>query len=318
VKTLFIINPQAGRGAGLRTWQRLQKLVAREKGVDAVVPANATRTRTAAAEAVRAGIERVIVVGGDGTLTTVVGELARTDTVLGVIPAGTGNDFCRNNGIPGRLEEALAVAMGTQTRRIDLGQVAGRHPFLNAAGLGFDAEVATAAAAFPARLGGTLPYLLGALSTLVWYRPVRVDVSVDGQRHVGPAMLVAVANGRCYGGGMQIAPAASPDDGELDVCIAGPLRRWELLRLLRRVYTGGHVTHPQVRMLRGRQVRLRVADPVRLHLDGEPFCSDTLDFQVLPRTLQVAAPPTFHHDAGYTDIPDTRAGTPESLLWWDC
>lgn len=291
MRVLFIVNPRAGRGAGLRVWQRVGGLVARRPGVDAVVAAGPAETRAAAADAVRAGIERVVVVGGDGTLAAVAGELAHSATALGVVPAGTGNDFCRNTGIPRRIEPALDIALRARIASMDLGQASGQHTFLNAAGLGFDAEVAAAAARYPRGLGGTFPYLLGALSTLVWYKPVHVELTVDDQAFAGPVVLIAIANGRFYGGGMQIAPGARADDGRLDVCIAGDLSRGELLRLLGKVYSGSHIGHPKVRLLRGECVRLQVAGEVRAHCDGEPLRAERLEFQVRRAALRVAMPP---------------------------
>jgi diacylglycerol kinase (ATP) len=291
MKVVFVVNPRAGRGSGLRIWERIGPLVARNRQFEAVIAASCTETRKVAAEAVKAGVHRVVAVGGDGTLAAVAGELAFSDTALGVIPAGTGNDFCRNSGIPRKPQDALNIAIGVDTQRIDLGQANGEQYFLNVAGVGFDAEVAAAASRFPSGFGGTLPYLLGALSTLGRFRPMDVEVTVDDQRLSGPSMLVAIANGRFYGGGMQIAPRARPDDGQLDVCFAGDLGRIELLNLLRQVYSGTHIRHPKVRMVRGRRVRLQVKAGVRAHLDGEPLRWDSLDFHVHPGALSVAIPP---------------------------
>lgn len=287
---LFVINPVAGRGAGLKTWREIEKLITRKGVVEAVIPTSKSQTRKVAAEAVKAGIERVIVVGGDGTLATVAGELAFTRTVLGVVPAGTGNDFCRNAGIPARPDLALEMALSMPPQEIDLGQAGRGEYFLNAAGIGFDAEVAAVAGRFPSGLGGTLPYLLGALTAMARYKPVHMDVTVDEQRFSGPVMLVAIANGKCYGGGMQIAPLAHPCDGKLDVCIVGRLGWTELLSLLRQVYRGAHVRHPQVQMLRGKHVRLHATKEIRTHLDGEPHPGDRLAFEVRPKALSVAMP----------------------------
>lgn len=319
MKALFIVNPRAGRGAGLKTWDRIGKRVARNRLFDAVIPATCAETRKIAAEAVKAGIDRVIVVGGDGTLAAVAAELALSDTTLGVVPAGTGNDFCRNTGIPHHHDSAFEIAVGVQAQPIDLGQAAGGHYFLNVAGIGFDAEVAVVASAFPSGLGGTLPYLLGALSTMSWYKPVHVDVTVDDQQFSGPIMLVAVANGRCYGGGMQIAPLAHQWDGKLDVCIAGSVGRFELLNLLRQVYAGAHIRHPKVLMLRGRHVRIQVKGDVRAHLDGEPLNWDTLAFQVQPKALSVAMPPQSNQivDPDWADLGYSRFGSSDSILWRD-
>ncbi|HYF94294.1 MAG TPA: diacylglycerol kinase family protein [Symbiobacteriaceae bacterium] len=291
MKALFLINPKAGRGTALKTWRRIEPLVAGERQAEAVIPESAAATRKAAADAARAGYDRVVVVGGDGTLAAVAGELAMTETALAVVPAGTGNDFCRNSGISRRPEEALRVALGAHTQRIDLGQAAGGRCFLNAAGIGFDAEVAAAAGAFPDGLGGNLPYLLGAFATLSRYRPVEAEVNVDGQRYAGTMTMIAVANGRYYGGGMQIAPSARRDDGLVDVYIAEGMGPLQILGLLPRVYGGSHVKSPMVHVLRGQHVKIQVGAPVRAHLDGEPLLWETLSFTARPQALSVTMPP---------------------------
>lgn len=312
MRRLFLINPRAGRGDGLRRWQEVRRLLGRKLTAEAVIPAGAAATRQVALEAARAGVERLIVLGGDGTLSGVAGALAGSRTVLGVVPAGTGNDFCRNLAIPSRLEDALRIALWAAPRRVDLGAVDGGGFFLNAAGLGFDGAVAAAAARYPRGFGGTLPYLLGALSTLTWFRPVQAEVTVDRARYSGPAVLVVVANGAAYGGGMQIAPGARPDDGLLDVFIAGPLKRSQILRMLRMVYTGRHIDHPGIRLLRGRRAEISLADgPVCAHLDGEPARLSSLRLTAAPGALNLAAP------ALPADIPEIQSfsHTADSILW---
>lgn len=244
-----------------------------------------------AAQAVRMSIPRVVAVGGDGTLDAVASELAGSDTSLGAIAGGTGNDLCKTTGIPLAPEKALEVALGPHIRRIDLGLAAGKHCFLNVAGVGLDAEVAAVVRHYPKGLGGTLPYLLGALATITRYRAIPVEIDVDGQRYTGPITLAAIANGPQYGGGMRIAPPARRDDGLLDVCIADELSRAQLLGLLPRVYTGGHLRHPGVHMLRGRRVVIRPQAPIFAHVDGDVIDAGQLTFEVKPGALLLAAPP---------------------------
>lgn len=292
VRALFIINPTAGRGSALRTWKRIEGLVAGRRELEAVIPSSYAETRRVAADAVKAGIERVVVLGGDGTLDSVADELAQSDTTMGMIPSGTGNDFAKTCGISFDPVQALEVAMGSHTRRVDLGLATGvRRHFLNVAGAGFDAEVAAVTSRYPKGLGGTLPYLMGAITTMIRYTPVPLSLHVDGQRWSGPATLVAVANGSQYGGGMRIAPQARRDDGLFDVIVADGMGAGELLGLLPKVYTGGHMKHPKVHLLRGRHVRIEPQGAIHGHVDGDVINADDLTFQVQPRALSVAVPP---------------------------
>ncbi len=291
LRALFIVNPKAGRGAALSVWKRIGPLLAANPAIEVILPSSYAETRLVAAQAVRAGIERVVAVGGDGTLDAVAAELVHSDTVLGAIPAGTGNDFCKTTGISLKPEEALRIALSGSTRWIDLGMAAGRHPFLNVAGVGFDAEVAAVTSKYPKGLGGTLPYLLGAFTTIARYHAIPVEVDVDGQIYAGPITLAAIANGPQYGGGMRIAPTASREDGLLDVYIAEELTRPQLLGLLPRVYTGGHVRHPKVRLLRGSRVEIRPLAPIHAHVDGDVIDPVQLSFEARAGALTVALPP---------------------------
>jgi diacylglycerol kinase (ATP) len=320
MRTLFIINPLAGGGAGLRVWRRVAQCIGPDREIEAALPTSAARARSLAAEAVAAGYARVIVVGGDGTLATVADALAGTDTTLGAVPAGRGNDFCRNSGISRRLEAALHTARWAQPTRIDLGRVVGGAHFINAAGLGFDGAVAAAAARYPRHLGGTLPYLLGALGTLRWFRPVGVQVTVDGASYSGPAMMVVIANGPGYGGGMQIAPGARRDDGLLDLMLlTGALSRLQILRLLGLVYSGRHIHHPAVRVMRGRFVKVQVERAIGAQLDGEALTTDSLECEAVPGALNVAMPPCEAAvvDPAWATLGQSQAGTKESVLFYD-
>jgi len=318
MRRLFLVNPTAGRGAGLRIWRQVAAAVAKDLYCEVAVPANTAETRVIAAEAARSGIKRVIVIGGDGTVSAVAGALAGTETSLAVIPAGTGNDYCRNTNIPLRSARALPVALYGPTFQMDLGRVKGIGYFVNAAGIGFDAKVAQVARSYPKGMGGTLPYLLGALTTLPRYNAVEIEINVDGDYYHGPAMMVAVANGRCYGGGMQIAPAARADDGLLDVTIACGVTRLQLLGLLGRVYSGSHVNHPLVRVMRGRTVSLQAYGPVQAHIDGEPCQPQKMEFEACPKALSVVMPARVDWATGdLTDMAHRRYGSSNSLLWWD-
>lgn len=291
MQALFVVNPIAGRGSALALWKRIGSKVAAMPGCEAIIPSSREETRKVAAEAARSGVPRVVVLGGDGTIDQVARELAGSDTLLAALPAGTGNDFCRAFGIPRDPESALAVALSGPSRRIDLGQTSTGECFVNAAGVGYDAEVGAVVSRYPKGLGGTLPYLMGAISTLIHYRPVEMEVVIDDQVHTGLTTMVAVANNRYYGGGMQIAPGAAVDDGAFDVIFAGELSPFQLLGLLGQVYSGSHVRHPAVKVVRGSHVRVSTPTPIHGHVDGDVLKSGPFDFRILPGALQIAVPP---------------------------
>jgi YegS/Rv2252/BmrU family lipid kinase len=232
-------------------------------------------------------------VGGDGTLHEIVNGLLRTPQPpeLAAIPVGTGNDFAHCLGIPKSILEAVALACkGTCSLATDVGLCGDRY-FLNVAGIGFDADVAMAVNRAPGVLR-RLPYafVLYTLRELVRNRRHPLDIYLDGRHVQRQSLLVAVANGRFYAGGMMIAPPASRSDGLLDVCIIGDVSRREVLRLLPSVFHGGHIKHPKVELHRARVVRIEGLPTTLAQLDGEVIGSAPLQFEVVPRALTIVVP----------------------------
>ncbi|MHB9144008.1 MAG: diacylglycerol/lipid kinase family protein [Symbiobacteriia bacterium] len=290
MRAAFVVNPAAGRGRALRVWKSLEP-VARASGNDITVhyttaPGEATRL---AAEAAAGGAERIIALGGDGTLYEAVNGLVGTKASFGVIPGGTGNDFCRFLRIPKDPVGALHAALGPNTLTIDLGRAWDRY-FLNSAGIGFDAAVCQATNAVPKYFGGTIPYLVGVTKVLLQFRPLPVTLEVDGVAVTLPITLIAVANGQYYGGGMHIAPEARFDDGLFDIIKATDLTKPQLLQAVPRLYSGTHLSLPKVSQSRGRRIVVTSDYPIPVHLDGEVAGTLPVTLEVLPAALQVAVP----------------------------
>jgi diacylglycerol kinase (ATP) len=266
-------NPASGRGRGAAALARAEGLL-RDQGVSAVVlrtsgPADAIRL---AREAAAAGAELLLVSGGDGTLRDAVEGLlsvpgAPHTTAVGILPSGTGNDLARTLGLPRRLEAALQVALSGADRALDVWRW-NDTPFVNIAGVGLDAAVAGAVNRKFRTLRGPLAYVAAALDTLPRFSPFALELRFPDGEWSGKAWLAAFANARCYGGGMQIAPAAQPDDGLLDVVVVAETPRAELLRQLPGLSSGRHVHHPAVKIFRVEAVEA-LAGPQEVTLDGE-------------------------------------------------
>ena len=258
-----------------------------------------------AAAATDQGHDRVVAVGGDGTAQEVLNGLMTAGVgpdggppAFGLVPGGTGNDLARSLGLPLTLLEALTVALGEQTRPLDLGKAShgGETRYSSAAGgTGFDAEVAFTMAGKRERWQrGRAGYFLSTLNELRRYknRTLSLRLATDaGVRQVdGRFLFVAFANGPFYGGGMRICPDASISDGLLDLCLAGDIGRLGALRELPGIYGGKHVHHPLVEMTRVRELRIEGEEGTRIHLDGEPFGMLPIDIGVRAAAVAVAAP----------------------------
>ncbi len=290
--TWVLVNPVAGGTRALGAWRNIEPLV-RERVSDLAVrqtegPGHAT---VLAREAVAAGAKRIVIVGGDGTIQEAVAGLVRTDTVLGVIPAGTGNDFSRTHLIPRDHTAALEIALGTALRRVDVGTVNGR-PYVNVGGVGFDAEVAAWTKHKTRFVTGPALYVAGVLTQLWAFSPQDLTYRIDDEPpRTERCLLIAVGNGRYYGGGMMMCPDASPNDGWLDIVIGGNLGKGETLRLLTKVFSGAHVTQPKVSQRRARRIEISGSERLSVQADGEPFSRLPALFELIPSSLTVAVPP---------------------------
>ncbi len=270
-----ILNPYAGRGARRSALARVARALG-DADLDVAIyeTESAAAARQLAADAFASG-RGVVASGGDGTVRELADVALDAEGVLGVVPSGSGNDFARHLGIALRDPPAAVTALSDGlVRAVDVGRAetadgATSH-FTTVAGSGFDAA-ANRYANTVGRLSGTPLYVLAVARTLATYRPQPMRVVVDGDEHVGDAWMVAAANTRAYGGGMVVAPDAAIDDGLLDVCIVGAMPRVELAAMFPLVFTGGHVRHRNVTMLRGHTVELDApgASDAELWASGE-------------------------------------------------
>jgi diacylglycerol kinase (ATP) len=217
---------------------------------------------------------------------------------LAVIPRGTGWDFVRTYKIPRRLEDAVRVALGGHTREIDLGRASyrawdgsdGESLFANIASAGMSGAIAKRANESSKALGGKVSYLWATLAVFARWRNDDVRVRVDGEERSGRMHDVVVANGRYFGGGMEICPEAKPDDGLFDVLLIGDLTKRDLLVTLPKTYHGSHLPHPKAEVLRGAVVEVETPAPLPVELDGEQPGTTRARFEVVPRALRLRVP----------------------------
>jgi YegS/Rv2252/BmrU family lipid kinase len=248
---------------------------------------------------VRSGIERIIVAGGDGTLSEVVTGLLSAGlgdyAAIGLLPIGTAGDFARGLGEPSDIDASIERLSKGNTIRVDAGRAIyrtdGREAvtsyFVNVASLGLSGDVAELVNRTGKMLGGRLSYLIGALRGVAHYRSEPVSISVDGKRVFEGALAVAaIANGPCFGGGMRIAPNAQVDDGVFDWVIVPAMSRLSLLRKIPLLYSGAHLRDPQILHGRGQIVEARAMNgPIRIDVDGESLGALPARFELLPGAI---------------------------------
>jgi YegS/Rv2252/BmrU family lipid kinase len=248
------------------------------------------------ADAVRDASGLVVVVGGDGTVNEVVNAVAGSGAELAVLPSGTGQDFGRSHGIPTGVDEAVRVALEGEQRTIDLGRVeyAGgpSRLFANVGSAGMSGAVARRANSMSKALGGRVTFYYALTREFLGWRNTEVSVELDdGTRREGRLHDVIVANGRWHGGGMQLAPEASQDDGLFDVVLIGDITKLDFATTSPKLYSGAYLSHPKVELVRSASVRIEAAKPLPLEVDGEPIGTTPARFEVVPRALRLRVPP---------------------------
>jgi len=289
-RVCFIVNPVAGHGRALAAWKRIEPLAAQLGEYCVKFTKGPGHATALAREAVREGYDRVVSMGGDGTLNEVGNGLVGTDAALAVIPAGTGNDWVRTTGVPTDPAEGCRLAFEGRISRMDVGLAHGYRHFFNAAGFGFDAEVCARVNSYGERFR-KLSYVRGVFDTLFHFSGVPVDVEIDGvPRRLERVLLLAVGVGRYFGGGMKIFPDADIADGLFEIAWGENLGRLELLRLVSLIYSGKHVGHPKVSMMRGRRLKAESTERVVIQLDGDVVGQLPVTFEILPAALNVVLP----------------------------
>lgn len=235
--------------------------------------------------AVASGVDGLVVAGGDGTFHLGLQAVAGTQTPIGLVPAGTGNDVARGLGLPLRdPDAAVDLVVAGRTRSADAARCGDRW-FMTVLAAGFDAVVNERAnqMAWPR---GQMRYNIATVAELRTFRPLPYVLELDGVSHPLDAMLVAVGNGPSFGGGLRICEGADLDDGLLDVVVIRPVSRVELVRTYPKLFTGTHTTHPQYERHRVRRVTV-AAPGVVGYADGERLGALPLTVECVPGAVKV-------------------------------
>ena len=286
-RVLAIVNPIAGRGAGRRVFEEVERGLRRlGLSVDGAVTDRAGDARRAAGGA--DGHDVVVAIGGDGTLNEIINGL-EADVPVAHCPLGTANVLAKELSIPRRIARFCEMVRAGRERVLDLAAVNGQR-FISMAGAGFDAAVTAevhAGRRGSIRMRQYVGPLLRRLAS--GYLP-RLCVSIDGGEPVASVGFVLVSNVRAYGGPLCITPDAVPDDGELDVCILPRGSRRRLLRaLVAFVFRCQHLLSG-ARYYRGRSVQVAADEPVPYQVDGDPAGSLPATIELLERKLRVVVP----------------------------
>ena len=305
--SLFIVNPNSASGTTGDQWPTMEKALKPTFPDHHFALTNGPGDATSLAhKALREGIQRIVVVGGDGTINETIngffeGEtLINPDAELGLISSGTGGDFRKTFGLSNTLEDAIAVLQRGRTRAVDVGRISlmgfdgkplMRH-FNNIASFGMSGTIMVKVnnARFTKRISGTLAFYWATLSTMIGWKNDKIHLTVEGGFNGEMiANTVHVANGEYSGSGMHFAPMAKPDDGIFDVVVLGDFRFHHLLTSSSMLYNGTHVDHPLVQILKGRKISARSTEgrDIFLEVDGETPGKLPATFEAIPKAINL-------------------------------
>ena len=283
----IIVNPAAGNGRTKVIAQEIEAYL-KEKGVAfqlhfTTEPDHATLL---AGEAAARGAETVVAVGGDGTITEVARGLAHTDTALGIIPSGTGNDFVKAISIPKDWRSALDFILTHPARPVNTGVMNDRF-FMNVCGAGFDVMVLDYSIEAKKHCSGIWPYFYGIIRAIKNFKPFRMRVQIGENTVIEQdCMLCSIANGRYIGGGIPIAKQADVTDGLLDILVVDAVPRWKIPFYLPSIMLGTLPRRKPAHLYKATCCRL--ASPgMRLNLDGEILPIDDASFTIETDALKV-------------------------------
>ena len=286
---VLLANPKSGTGKAAKYLELIsEEFKKNHVQIVSILADSAEATSKKLQEVLSGQVDAVMAIGGDGAVHLVIQELALSNIPLYVLPCGTGNDFARTGG-PLDLDVTRAVKRMLETSpvEIDLGRTEseiGTRWFGQVLSTGFDSLVNERANRF-SFVKGQIKYTIATLLELPLFRPYRYEMVTPGGTRKIPAMLIAVANGASYGGGMLICPSADRRDGLFEVMVLHPVSKVELLKVFPKVFKGKHVSHPAVEFIK--VAKLTLESNAIAYADGEKIGSLPINIEIVPKALRV-------------------------------
>ena len=288
-KIRIIVNPVSGSGRRKKALKMIDAHLDRDKFDFEIVRTEYHRHAIELTEqAIEGGCEAVIIAGGDGSINEVGATLAGTNVALGIIPAGSGNGLSRSLGISMNPKKAVENINEFNFRTIDTG-LANGIPFMNMAGVGFDAAVADAF--HKQKMRGFVKYFLLGLKLLLEYKLQTYSIVADGREFERKAHLISLANSSQYGNDALVAPKALVDDGMLDAVVVNPFPFYQYFLLFYRLFQGTLNQSPHIKTFKFKEMIITQERDDVSHLDGDPFeLGKVVTFKINPQSLKVIVP----------------------------
>ncbi|MCK5223708.1 diacylglycerol kinase family lipid kinase [Candidatus Calescamantes bacterium] len=281
----FIINPLAGKFKRKGILKRiLNCLNVFHRSAKIAFTEGRSHASELASRYVADGVRTIVSIGGDGTLNEIIHGIGGSNTSIGLVPMGSGNDFARSLGLyrhPFRIIKGLTDC---GTRTVDIAKVDDQY-FLNIMGTGIDAEVIK-------HLEGARTYFRGFYHALLDHKPGDYQIKIDGIVHdFWDVNGIFVANGKYFGRRMKISPNSILDDGLLEVIVIYGLSKARLFMLFPKIYVGAHITHAHnIKIFQAKNIEITASKEVPFQRDGELFSSKKVKIEILPGGVEFLSP----------------------------
>ncbi len=287
MKYTLILNPVAGNGSAVEIGRKIEALLQQENVEYRLLTSEYAGHSTVLAHEAASDPETdaIISIGGDGTSFEVACGLIGTNKPMGIVPAGTGNDFIKTLGIPKDPLEAVKYILTAQPRPVDVGKINDRI-FLNVCGTGFDVTVLDYAEEEKKKFKGLMPYLIGLIKAIAHYKPFSAVVCIDGKTEEKSMLICAIANGRFFGGGIPICPDADPADHCFDLITIDPLKKGVLPFYLPGLLFGKDLKWKATKRRKVQSVKIDCPG-MRVDVDGEILQMDKAEFTILPNAMMM-------------------------------
>jgi YegS/Rv2252/BmrU family lipid kinase len=288
-KITFIVNPASGRSLPGDIKNRILRVLDTKKFEPEILFSSEPGEATAiASERQTMGNRIIVAVGGDGTVNEIAKSLINTDTLLAIVPAGSGNGLARHLGIPTSLEKAVRIINRMKWKEIDYATVNGQ-PYFCTSGVGFDARIGNLFAKNSKR--GFIAYVKIILKEFFRYRPEKYSIELNGEQIVREAFLITVANGSQYGNNAYIAPDAQVEDGLLNFCIVSKFPGFRVWELGIRMVIKKLPSSKYYEVFKVKHAKISSLSQSYMHFDGEPGGKgNKFEYQVFNKKLKVIIP----------------------------
>lgn len=284
---LIVINPVSGNGESLKLKEKILEYFDEAKiSYDIIVTNYIGEAEKIAGEIDESKYSELIIVGGDGTIVETVNGIVGKNINLGIIPAGTGNDFARAINSDMKFDEVMKAIIKGKTISADIGTVNDKF-FLNVTGFGIDSYILQNLVKIKKIFKGSFSYTVSTFYTLSSYKNKHVKITIDNKKFERDIMLVSICNGKYFGGGMKISPDSKVNDGEFELFIVNKMSKLKFMIVFWKVFKGTHLSVNEVEIFKGKSFTIESDVDIPVNVDGNLYGNTPLKVSVASKKINI-------------------------------